>query len=247
MTDANTGFGRNLGNKDAIQVMVSICGMATRKTSGTTSVVRKPALLVQQALQCCTRQSCTLASITSSTGCPPVMCPHPSFGYRKRHLNLTTLTPWWRLMMVRALIMLTSPSQPCHMHLHMHAPRSTRHGNCMFSHALPTACFSLSILHCTCLALHMSCDQGSHQPPTHSADFKQALGQQSSTGPAPPSKLTTHQTQIVKALIEAHNDDVEVPLKGFCATCNALCVPHTASQCHLPVTEKLLYAMRDNG
>lgn len=43
------------------------------------------------------------------------------------------------------------------------------------------------------------------------ADFKQALGQQSSTGPAPPSKLTTHQTQIVKALIDGHGDDVEVP------------------------------------
>lgn len=42
------------------------------------------------------------------------------------------------------------------------------------------------------------------------ADFKQALGQQSSRGPAPPCKLTAHQTQIVKALIEAHADDVEV-------------------------------------
>ena len=47
------------------------------------------------------------------------------------------------------------------------------------------------------------------------ADFKQALGQQSSTGPAPPSKLTTHQTQIVKALLEAHGDDVEVPSQGL--------------------------------
>ena len=44
------------------------------------------------------------------------------------------------------------------------------------------------------------------------ADFKQALGQQSSKGPAPPCKLTAHQTQIVKALIEAHADDVEVRL-----------------------------------
>lgn len=44
-------------------------------------------------------------------------------------------------------------------------------------------------------------------------DFKQALGQQSSTGPAPPSKLTTHQTQIVKALIDGHGDDVEGMVK----------------------------------
>ncbi|KAL3159654.1 hypothetical protein ABBQ38_010063 [Trebouxia sp. C0009 RCD-2024] len=44
-------------------------------------------------------------------------------------------------------------------------------------------------------------------------DFKQALGQQSSKGPAPPCKLTAHQTQIVKALIEAHADDVEGMVK----------------------------------
>ncbi len=42
------------------------------------------------------------------------------------------------------------------------------------------------------------------------ADFKQVLGQRGSKGPAPPSKLTAHQTQIVKALIEAHADDVQV-------------------------------------
>ena len=73
------------------------------------------------------------------------------------------------------------------------------------------------------------------------ADFKQALGQQSSTGPAPPSKLTTHQTQIVKALIEAHGDDVEVPSQGFCLAPVLLAMPSgclsTASQCHLRVTE----------
>ena len=42
------------------------------------------------------------------------------------------------------------------------------------------------------------------------ADFKQVLGQRGSKGPTPPSKLTAHQTQIVKALIEAHADDVQV-------------------------------------
>ena len=56
------------------------------------------------------------------------------------------------------------------------------------------------------------------------ADFKQALGQQSSTGPAPPSKLTTHQMQIVKALIEAHGDDVEVPSQGLFL--EAWCLQH---------------------
>ena len=56
------------------------------------------------------------------------------------------------------------------------------------------------------------CHPMSHQSLHHAADFKQALGQQSSKGPAPPSKLTAHQTQIVKALIEAHADDVEVTL-----------------------------------
>ena len=44
------------------------------------------------------------------------------------------------------------------------------------------------------------------------ADFKQVLGQRGSKGPAPLSKLTAHQAQIVKALIEAHADDVEVRL-----------------------------------
>ncbi|DBA86243.1 TPA: hypothetical protein ACH3X1_005745 [Trebouxia sp. C0004] len=44
-------------------------------------------------------------------------------------------------------------------------------------------------------------------------DFKQVLGQRGSKGPAPPSKLTTHQTQIVKALIEAHADDVQAMVK----------------------------------
>lgn len=44
------------------------------------------------------------------------------------------------------------------------------------------------------------------------ADFKQVLGQRGSKGPALPSKLTAHQTQIVKALIAAHADDIEVPV-----------------------------------
>lgn len=63
-------------------------------------------------------------------------------------------------------------------------------------------------------AFHMLRNQGSRRLRIP-ADFKQALGQQSSTGPAPPSKLTTHQTQIVKALIEAHGDDVEVLSHSF--------------------------------
>ena len=36
------------------------------------------------------------------------------------------------------------------------------------------------------------------------------LGQQGSKGPALPPKLTTHQTQIVQALIAAHGTDVQV-------------------------------------
>ncbi|DBB09982.1 hypothetical protein WJX82_006774 [Trebouxia sp. C0006] len=44
-------------------------------------------------------------------------------------------------------------------------------------------------------------------------DFKQVLGQRGSKGPTPPSKLTAHQTQIVKALIEAHADDVQAMVK----------------------------------
>lgn len=36
------------------------------------------------------------------------------------------------------------------------------------------------------------------------------LGQQGSKGPPPPAKLTAHQMQIVKALIAAHSDDIEV-------------------------------------
>ena len=48
------------------------------------------------------------------------------------------------------------------------------------------------------------------------ADFKQVLGQRGSKGPAPPAKLTAHQTQIVKALTEAHGNDVEVSVRiGF--------------------------------
>ena len=42
------------------------------------------------------------------------------------------------------------------------------------------------------------------------ADFKQVLGQRGSKGPAPPAQLTEHQTQIVKALLDAHHDDIEV-------------------------------------
>ena len=48
------------------------------------------------------------------------------------------------------------------------------------------------------------------------ADFKQVLGQRGSKGPAPPSKLTAHQTQIMKALIEAHADDVQVYSTSCC-------------------------------
>jgi len=56
------------------------------------------------------------------------------------------------------------------------------------------------------------------------ADFKQVLGQRGSKGPAPPSKLTAHQTQIVKALIEAHADDVQV-YSTSCTQCrpSAVC------------------------
>ena len=63
------------------------------------------------------------------------------------------------------------------------------------------------------------------------ADFKQALGQQSSKGPAPPSKLTTHQTQIVKALIAAHADDVEVSFTVLIPALRDACDNH-----HAPVT-----------
>ena len=49
------------------------------------------------------------------------------------------------------------------------------------------------------------------------ADFKSVLGQQSSKGPALPSKLTTHQTQVVERLIDAHGDDVEVSASLACA------------------------------
>ncbi len=56
------------------------------------------------------------------------------------------------------------------------------------------------------------------------ADFKQVLGQRGSKGPVPPSKLTAHQTQIVKALIEAHADDVQV-YSTTCTQCrpSAVC------------------------
>lgn len=47
------------------------------------------------------------------------------------------------------------------------------------------------------------------------ADFKQVLGQRGSKGPAPPAKLTAHQTQIVRALIDAHQDDLEVNADAF--------------------------------
>lgn len=75
------------------------------------------------------------------------------------------------------------------------------------------------------------------------ADFKQALGQQSSKGPAPPCKLTAHQTQIVKALVEVHADDVEVTVTLLAFTmCVASKQAYTqqlniavfSASCHMP-------------
>ncbi len=68
------------------------------------------------------------------------------------------------------------------------------------------------------------------------ADFKQVLGQRGSKGPAPPSKLTAHQTQIVKALIEAHADDVQV-YSTSCTQCrpsaHSVCIQYSLSRpCH---------------
>ena len=46
------------------------------------------------------------------------------------------------------------------------------------------------------------------------ADMKVTFGKMRSTGRAPPAPLTANQTQIVKRLIDAHGDDVQVlPLK----------------------------------
>jgi nucleolar protein 16 len=44
-------------------------------------------------------------------------------------------------------------------------------------------------------------------------DFKAALGQQRSTGPAPLSKLTTQQTLVVERLMCAHGTDIEAMVK----------------------------------
>ena len=187
------------------------------KPSRTTFIVSKPALHLQHALQFCISAFLNqLEGTTSGTDCPLVMY-HMSFGCRKRHLNLMTLMPQWRLMMVRPRNVLTSTSQPCRTHVQKHANMSL--GNCLYSHTLARACFLLSIFRCTHLAIKAFLN---HQ--LIAADFKQALGQQSSTGPAPPSKLTTHQMQIVKALIEAHGDDVEVPSQGLFL--EAWCLQH---------------------
>lgn len=76
-----------------------------------------------------------------------------------------------------------------------------------------------NVLQNRCNALHITSASLCVLP----ADFKQVLGQRGSKGPTPPSKLTAHQTQIVKALIEAHADDVQV-YSTSCTRCKSSAV-----------------------
>lgn len=74
-------------------------------------------------------------------------------------------------------------------------------------------------------------------------DFKQVLGQRGSKGPALPSKLTAHQTQIVKALIAAHADDIEGMVKD--RKLNSMLLP--ASKLKQMLRSHAMYSQKDGA
>lgn len=74
-------------------------------------------------------------------------------------------------------------------------------------------------------------------------DFKQVLGQRGSKGPAPPAKLTAHQTQIVKALTEAHGNDVEAMVKD--CKLNTMLLP--ASKLKHMLRAHAMYSQKPGG